>query len=59
VANNALARARRREAVNGPPRIGDKRAARPDIKHVRVSRGWLRYSDRRPDSFIIAEFELP
>jgi PPOX class probable F420-dependent enzyme len=38
---------------------GRQRAASPDITHVRVRPGWLRYSDYRPASFTIEEFELP
>ena len=37
---------------------GRRRAASPDIRHVRVRPGWVRYSDYRPDSFTIEEFEL-
>jgi uncharacterized pyridoxamine 5'-phosphate oxidase family protein len=37
---------------------GRQRAASPDIRHVRVRPGWLRYSDYRPDSFTIEDFEL-
>jgi pyridoxine/pyridoxamine 5'-phosphate oxidase len=38
---------------------GRQRAASPDITHVRVRPGWLRYSDYRSDSFTIEEFEFP
>jgi len=38
---------------------GRQRVASPDITHVRVRPGWLRYSDYRPDSFTIEEFEFP
>lgn len=37
---------------------GRQRAASPDLRHVRVRPGWLHYSDYRPDSFTIGEFEL-
>ena len=37
---------------------GRQRAASPDIRRVRVRPGWLHYSDYRPDSFTIGEFEL-
>jgi PPOX class probable F420-dependent enzyme len=30
---------------------GRQRAESPDIGHVRVTPGWLRYSDYRPDTF--------
>ena len=36
----------------------DLAPASPDIRHVRVRPGWLRYSDYRPDSFTVEEFEL-
>jgi pyridoxine/pyridoxamine 5'-phosphate oxidase len=37
---------------------GRQRSASPDIRHVRVRPGWLRYSDYRPGSFTIEEFGL-
>ena len=35
-----------------------QRAANPEIRHVRVRPRWLRYSDYRPESCTIEEFEL-
>lgn len=37
---------------------GRERARDPDVVHVRVRPRWLRYSDYRPDSFVVEETRL-
>jgi general stress protein 26 len=37
---------------------GRDRATDPDIAHVRIRPRWVRYSDYRPESFAVEEFQL-